>query len=490
MEEHNNGLRYMFAGTYPQILAVLSCTTSAISDGMSYGWSAPIIPKLEAPDSPIKITENDKDNLENVYLLGAIFGVPVTVFLVDKIGRKYTILMAGLINLAAWLIIAIANTAPWILVARFMVGTAGDVAFIAAPMYIAEIADQKIRGFLSSLIFTMMLIGILLMYVIGPYVAIQTSSLVAAFFLAVQILTFSFMPESPYFYLCKGKYGSAKRSLERLRADPNVEKEITEMKTAIERQKSESGRFKDLFVGINNRKALTIMIVLNGAQHFSAYSVIMMNMHMILGAASSTYLHTNYTAMIFALFMMIAAFLAGLVCDKFGRKILLTISSFLTSIVLVILAIFLHLKQVGYNVDGISWIPIVCVLAYALVFKVGLGLLPIVLTAELFSANVKAMGMCLADAFYIAWAMLSVYVFFWSSRSVGMYFSFYIFAACAFLTSIYCMLAVPETKGKTLEQIQMMLKGVKPPKIVEMKEIKSKDQTKTSPESVAFLSQA
>lgn len=490
MEEHNNGLRYMFAGTYPQILAVLSCTTSAISDGMSYGWSAPIIPKLEAPDSPIKITENDKDNLENVYLLGAIFGVPVTVFLVDKIGRKYTILMAGLINLAAWLIIAIANTAPWILVARFMVGTAGDVAFIAAPMYIAEIADQKIRGFLSSLIFTMMLIGILLMYVIGPYVSIQTSSLVAAFFLAVQIITFSFMPESPYFYLCKGKYGSAKRSLERLRADPNVEKEITEMKTAIERQKSESGKFKDLFVGINNRKALTIMIILNGAQHFSAYSVIMMNMHMILGAASSTYLHTNYTAMIFALFMMIAAFLAGLVCDKFGRKILLTISSFLTSIVLVILAIFLHLKQVGYNVDGISWIPIVCVLAYALVFKVGLGLLPIVLTAELFSANVKAMGMCLADAFYIAWAMLSVYVFFWSSRSVGMYFSFYIFAACAFLTSIYCMLAVPETKGKTLEQIQLMLKGVKPPKIVEMKEIKSKDQTKTSPESVAFLSQA
>lgn len=468
---------------------LFSGTTSAISDGMTYGWTSPIIPKLEEPDSPIKISDTDKDNLENAYIFGAICGVPATVLLVDKIGRKFTILTAALLNLAGWLIIAIANTSIWILIARFMVGLAGDVAFIAAPMYIAEIAAEKIRGFLSSLIFTMMLIGIFLMYAIGPYVSIMTSSCVGAFFLAFQIITFSFMPESPYYYLTKGKYGSAKRSLERLRVDSNVEKELSEMKAAIERQNQESGKFKDLFVGVNNRKALTIMVILNGAQHFSAYSVVMMNMHMILGAASSTYIDTNYTAMIFALFMMIAAFLAGLVCDKFGRKILLTISSFLTGIVLVVLAVFLHLKHLGYNVDSISWIPIVCVLAYALVFKVGLGLLPIVLTAELFSANVKAIGMCLADAFYMTWAMLSVYVFFWASRSFGMFFPFYIFAACAFLTTIYCMFGVPETKGKTLDEIQLMLKGITPPKSVEMVELKEKNH-KNTPESKAFLSEA
>ncbi|XP_044754291.1 facilitated trehalose transporter Tret1-like [Coccinella septempunctata] len=496
MKSKSKGLKYMFSGTWPQVLAVLSCTVSAIGDGMQYGWSAPIIPILERPDSPVKITETDKDWIENIYLMGGIFGVPITIYLVDKIGRKYSVIAAGLLNLAAWILTAIASKSTLLLIARFMTGIAGDVAFVAAPMYIAEIADQKIRGFLATLIYTMMLVGIFLIYAIGPYVSVFVSSCVGASFLIIQLLTFPFMPETPYYYLCKGKFEKARRSLVRLRVNPDVDKEMGEMKAAIERQKSESGRPQDLIMEKSNRKAVIIMVVLNGAQHLSSISVMLMNMHMILSSAGSIYIETNYAAMLFSALMMVAAIVAGLVCDRFGRKILLISSSILTGAVLLTLAIFFHLKQTGFDVDSVSWIPVFCVLSYALFFKFGLGIIPIVLTAELFPAKVKAMGMSIADALYLTWALISVYLFLYTSRAFGMAVPFYIFAFCAFGSAAFCAWVVPETKGRTLEEIQMILKGIPVTRasleLIEMSKSKQSNlnNKEASPESVAFLEEA
>ncbi|KAL3270208.1 hypothetical protein HHI36_009264 [Cryptolaemus montrouzieri] len=459
---------------------------------MQYGWSAPIIPILEGPDTPVKITKGEEIWLENIYLLGGLCGVPVTIYLVDKLGRKYSVLAAGTLNLAAWIVTAIATQASWLLVARFMTGMAGDVAFVAAPMYIAEIADQKIRGFLATLIYTMMLVGILLIYSIGPYTSLLVSSCVGASFLIIQLVTFPFMPESPYYYLCKGKYDKAKRSLERLRVNPNVEKEIAEMKAAIERQKTERGRPQDLFLEKSNRKAVIIMVVLNGAQHLSSISVMLMNMHKILSAAGSIYIQTEYAAIIFSALMMIAAAIAGLVCDRFGRKILLITSSILTGLVLLILAIFFHLKELDFNVDSVSWIPIFCVLAYALVFKFGLGIIPIVLTAELFPAKVKAMGMSIADALYLFWALVSVYIFLYTSTEFGMFVPFYIFSFCSIGSAAFCFWVVPETRGRTLEEIQMILKGIPVTRasleLIEMTKSKDNNINKdVPPEAVAFI---
>lgn len=81
----------------------------------------------------------------------------------------------------AWIIIAFATKVEYIYVARFFAGIAGDTAFVAAPMYIAEIADQKIRGFLSSIIYLMMLIGVLLVYCVTPFVPLWVPCVIGKF---------------------------------------------------------------------------------------------------------------------------------------------------------------------------------------------------------------------------------------------------------------------------------------------------------------------
>lgn len=204
------------------------------------------------------------------------------------------------------------------------------------------------------------------------------------------------------------------------------------------------------------------MSVLNGAQHFTGISVILMNVHSILSAADSVYLDYNYTAIVFAILMLVAASLAVSFVDRFGRKILLITSSFLTGMSIAVLAGFFAFKNAGFDTAPFSIIPTIAVMAYAVVFKVGLGIIPIILTGELFPTSMKAIGMTVADAMYVIFAIISVYLYQWLAVAYGIHVPLFIYAASSIFTAIFSAFFVPETKGKTLEEIQMILKGINP----------------------------
>ncbi|CAH1153884.1 unnamed protein product [Phaedon cochleariae] len=450
----------MFRGTFPQLIAVLTGTIGAISDGMHYGWTAPVLQILDRPGTPIHLSSSDHLWLESVYMIGGLAGLPLTIFAVDRIGRKGSILLSASIALLAWILIAFADDVIYLYVARFAVGLSGDVAFVAAPMYIAEIADKNIRGFLAGIIYVMMLVGILVIYAVAPYVPFYVPSIIGGIIVSVQLITFPFVPDSPYYLISRGEDEKAKKHLKRLRGTDNVDKELSEISAAVKRQISEKGRPQDLVLSKSNRKAILIMFVLNGAQHFSSISVMLMNLHQILLAADSVYLSSEVAGIIFAALMLISATIADFVVDKFGRKSLLTISSLLTGVSLLVLAIFFTLKARGFNVESISWIPVVSVMVYAAVFKFGLGIIPIVMTAELFPAKVKAMGMTIADFCYLLFGWISVEIYQRLSENVGYDVPFYLFAASCLLTAIFVQVYIPETKGKTLEEIQFILKGI------------------------------
>lgn len=431
---------------------------------MQYGWTAPIIPILESDNTPVEIGDSDEVWLETIYMLGGLAGLPITIFLVDKIGRKRSILVASTTSLLAWVLIAVANHVAYYYVARFMTGVAGDMAFVATPMYIAEVAEQKVRGFLAGLIYIMMLVGLLVVYSVVPFVEIWQSSIVGASFLVFQLVTFTFLPESPYYYLIKGKKEKAEKSLKHFRSNCNVEQELRTIALAVERQQQERGKPQDLIMVDSNRKGLIIMSVLNAAQHFSSISVILMNLHSILNAAGSIYIESTYAAIIFAVAMLVAAVIAVAVVDKAGRKILLTTSSLLTGISLAVLATYFAVKNAGVDTSAFSWVPIASIMVYAAVFKYGLGVVPIILLGELFPTSVKAMGMTLSDTMYVSFAAISLYLY-QELAVFGLEIPFFVFSASCIFTAIFCMWYVPETKGKTLEEIQYILKGARPSQV-------------------------
>lgn len=455
--------RDMFKGTFPQVMAAFFATVGAISDGMQFGWSAPFLPILQADDSPIKITESDIDWLESVYMIGGLAGLPITIYMVDKIGRQKTVLFASSSSFTAWVLIGIANNVYYLYVARFLTGLAADVAFVAGPMYVAEIADQKIRGFLAGVIFLMMLGGFLILYGVAPFVPFYVCSIIGGIIVGIQLIGVPFMPDSPYFLVSKGKNEKAKRHLQKLRGHENVDKELAAITVAVERQKTERGKPQDLFISKSNRKAVIVMTVLNIAQHFSGMTVILMNLHSILTAAGSVYVSSNVAGIIFSGIMLTAGIITVFMIDRIGRRVLLAFSSFLSGFSLLVLAIFFTLQKHGYIGNATTWIPIASVMVYAAVFKSGLGIIPIVMTAELFPAKVKAMGMALADFIYLMAGFASIQLYS-AFKVYGMDIPFYIFAVATLLTAVFSVTYVPETMGKSLEEIQFILKGEPFPK--------------------------
>lgn len=427
---------------------------------MQYGWTAPVLPILLGPDSPVKTTKHQGELLESMLMIGSFCGLIPTVYFVEKLGRKRSILLSSFVTLVIWIITAVASEIEHLYVARFFAGAAGNMAFVAAPMYIAEIADQKIRGFLSSIIYLMMLIGILLIYGIAPFVPIYVHCIVGAALVAIELIIFPFMPESPYYLIHKNRKEEARKSLKRLRPDgSNISRELEEIAAVVTRQKTEKGRPQDLILVPSNRKAFMIMAFLNGAQHFSSISVMLMNLHLILEAAGSIYIKSSTAAIIFSFIMFISAVVASFLMDKFGRKILLITSSILTGTCLMVLSVYFSLKSSGYNLDSISWIPIVSTMCYACFFKLGLGIVPIVLTAELFPTKIKAIGMTLADTMYVVSCLLSLQVYQLLFNHYGIQYPFYIFSVSCFLAALFTYFFIPETKGKSLDEIQFLLKG-------------------------------
>ncbi|KAJ8954666.1 hypothetical protein NQ318_011356 [Aromia moschata] len=437
----------------------LAGTLFAVSNGMTVGWTAPMIPYLISNQSHIETTRHEAEQLESALLIGAFCGLPTTIFFTQKIGRKLSLLLASCVVLVAWTAIAFGDNLIYIYVARFFSGMAGNMAFVAAPMYLAEIADQKIRGFLSSIIYLMMLTGCLIMYCVGPYLPYYSSCLIGICLAVSEISIFSFMPETPYYLMFKNRPEEAKKSLQFFRPKVNVEKEMQDISAAITRQKTERGRLKDLFVVGSNRKALVIMTALNAGQNFSAINVVMMNLHLILREAGSIYMEDSLAGILFGAILLTAACTASLQLDRHGRKVLLITSSVLTGCCLFVLAVYFNLKNSGYDVLQVSWIPIAAVMTYAASFKLGLGIVPIVVTAEIFPARIKAMGMTIADAVYVTWGIASLYVYQWLGESYGLHVPFYLFSVCAFLLALFTSFYIPETKGKSLEEIQMVLKG-------------------------------
>lgn len=441
-------------------LCYFSGTLAAISDGMQYGWTAPVLPILLSPDSPVPITKTQGELLESMLMIGSFCGLLPTVYFVEILGRKRSILLSSFVTLIIWIITALANRIEYLYVARFFAGSAGNMAFVAAPMYIAEIADQKIRGFLSSIIYLMMLVGILLIYTIAPFVPVYAHCIVGAALVVIELIVFPFMPESPYYLIHKNKKEEARKSLKKLRPNgSNIDKELEEIAAVVARQKTEKGRPQDLILVPSNRKAFLIMAMLNGAQHFSSISVMLMNLHLILEAAGSIYIKASTAGIIFSLIMFGSAIVASFLMDKFGRKVLLISSSTLTGLCLLVLAVYFSLKSSGYDVATISWIPIVSTMCYACFFKLGLGMVPIVLTAELFPTKMKALGMTLADTMYVISCLLSLQVYQLMKDNFGFEYPFYIFSISCFIAATFTYFFIPETKGKSLDEIQFILKG-------------------------------
>lgn len=456
----NSGENENSARKLPQYIAGLASTLGALAAGMVLGWSSPAGSKL-ATEYQIPISETEFSWISSIFNLGAAtICVPIGV-LSDIIGRKKAMLMLVIPFTIGWALIIWSNSVVMFDVGRYILGVSGGAFCVTAPMYTGEISESSIRGSLGSYFQLMLTAGILIAYILGSLISIFALSLISAVVPLIFFGVFFFMPESPTYFLKKGQVDAARQSYKWLRGSHyNIEPELMAQNEAIELANRNRVAFTVAIRSKAAQKGLFIAFGLMLFQQLSGVNAIIFYSSEIFKSASNTPDEQSDTpTIIVGAMQVIAVFVSTLIVDKLGRRILLFISSIAMCITTLILGVYFYLQSIDYDTLAFNWLPLASVCAFIILFSIGFGPIPWMMMGEIFSPQIK--GIAGSSACLFNWLMAFVVTKFYSDlkNEFGPHTTFWIFSVICLIGAGFIYMFVPETKGKSLDEIQIELGG-------------------------------
>nr|XP_023020580.1 facilitated trehalose transporter Tret1-like [Leptinotarsa decemlineata] len=422
-----------------QYIAAITANLGIICSEMHYGWPSPFVPTLQSGQYHFQISSEEGSWLVVAPLVGAIFGAFVTALIVDRFGRKRLIIFSSLPFVTSWLLIGFADSSTLMFVGRVLAGAADGLSFTAGSIR----PNHDVIN------------------IFGAYLALDTVAYIGTIFPILLLVTFSWMPESPYYLLMHGRTVEARKSLQTFRGVEEVTKELTRISGAIQEQADNRGSVFDLVTVKSNRKGLFITLGLRGIQQLSGTTAIIFYCKTIFKEAEGFISSSLATIIYFSVQLFLSA-LTSFVVDISGRRPLLIVSTTGTALTLLLNGVFLYLKNcTEVDTSSFDFVPLIALLCFVIVFSVGLQTIPLLVMGEIYPTSVKAIALCFMDIFYSVIVILISKFFHWSNDTYGMHVPFFTFSCCCLLGLVFIVFYVPETKGKTLEDIQAELRGQK-----------------------------
>ncbi|CAB3258534.1 unnamed protein product [Arctia plantaginis] len=454
MEEGQLWRQYIIAGI---------ANIAILTTGYSMGWTSPVNVILgNVTTSPLEdvVTIDEEAWIGSLLTLGAIFGPFIGGFAASSIGRKWGLMSCAIPLFIGWILIVTTYNVAMIYAGRIFWGLAVGMLFTISPMYCAEIATDDSRGALGSFLQMFITFGFLLVYSIGPFISYHAIAYVGIAIVAAFCIGFFFMPESPIYYLTKDNREAATECLAKIRGRSYeaVKSEIDKMEGEVQASLARTATIADVFRG-SNFKAFYISSALVFFQQFSGINAVLFYMSTIFSAAGAS-LDASIATIIIGAVQVVASCITPLVVDRLGRRILLLISSCGTSVGLGLLGMYFILSD-NKNpvVESIGFLPILALVVFIVTYCWGLGPLPWAVMSELFPIEVKAIAAPIATAFCWTLSFLITRFFTSVANAIGMgptFLIFGVFCVCAFFFTLFL---VPETKGKSFQEIQDMLAG-------------------------------
>nr|XP_022913033.1 facilitated trehalose transporter Tret1-like [Onthophagus taurus] len=443
-----------------QILAVCSAAISSLSASILFTWTSPTIPILISNEFP-NINIDLASYLTVIPPIVTILVSPFCSILTENYGRKYPLLAIGVCHICSWICIMLGEDIYIFYLSRIFFGIADAAMFGVLPVYIAEITTPKVRGTWGNAMGFGIFLGQLIMNTIGYYFDMKIAAYILVTIPISFLALFLTMPETPYFYLMKGKKEQAEKSLKQLRRSDNVSEELNRISDDVQKLISAKTSFKDCFSNKTNRKAVLLVTLARGIQQMSGISAFAVYTQLIFQEGMPE-MDRGISSIIYTASLTIFAFFGSIICDKLGRKKSMVISSTGCALCLTAESVYFYLKQeTSLNLTNISWFPIAGMILYVIVFCLGMGLTPMLLLSEMFSTSIRGKATGILTIIYCIYITITTKVFQLLTTNCGLFASFGMFAIFSYLSIILSYLYVPETKGKTLEEIQEILSGVK-----------------------------
>lgn len=402
--------------------------------------------------------------------LGAASMSLIIGYICDLIGRKLTKLLVALPMFAGWALLTWAQNVAMVYGGRLLTGMALGAFMVTNPVYVNEISQKEIRGILGSFTQLFIAAGILFDAIVGKFVTATAWYTFCCFLVpAIFFCLFIFMPETPIYYFNKGKDAHGKKTLARLRdEDYDIETELEDIKVSLknnERRENEFVMLKKSFKSHRStRRAFAITLTLMIFRVFCAIDSITAYTSYIFANATSK-IDPGYGTIILMSVQFAAALVQSLIIDKVGRKILLLISEVIVAVCLLIVGLcFLFRNREIISSDYhavVDYLALVALSLYTVGFSLGIAPIPLILNAELNPRETNS----LVTSFntFAAWIVIfgSTKTFLLIDEWIGVESAIILYGILSALGILFVFFFVPETKGKTPEEIRQILEEKK-----------------------------
>ncbi|XP_024031434.1 sugar transporter ERD6-like 5 isoform X2 [Morus notabilis] len=435
--------------TFAVVLTTLVLYCGSYAAGNSMGYSSPAESGII---NDLGLTLPQYSVFVSIVLVGMVFGAVLSGKTADVIGRRGTLGVADLFSITGWLAITFSKGALWLDVGRFLLGFSIGLCSYAGPIFVAEITPQNVRGALMSVVALTTTFGTAVFFLIGPLVNWRTLSLIGVVPYLLQLPGLLMIPESPRWLMKVGRAEECENALRRLRGEKaDISKEKADIKDHIEHSNRTS---EDGILSVFQRKyarCLIIGIGLVALPQFGGSGAVSFYTSSIFQSAGFS---SRFGSVAVGTTQVLTAILGVLFIDKFGRRPLLLISAVGTCLgsLLIGLSFFLQ-DNLHFWERNSPVLSLIGVLVYVGFYSLGLAGIPLIISSEIFPMNVKgsAGSIIYVILYSSSWVISYTYNFMFQWNSAG---TFLIFAAISGGTILFIWKMVPETKGRTLEEIQ------------------------------------
>ncbi|XP_041970686.1 facilitated trehalose transporter Tret1-like [Aricia agestis] len=469
-------------GKIHQAQTAITCSLGNLIVGLLYVWPSYTLNLYTAKNTTVlsePMSELESSLVGSIPSLGAMVGTAAIGFLLSVFGRKRGGVILALPVTISWLVVDLTTSSKVILAARFFGGLSVGAIMCHSPIYISEIAEESIRGMLTSAPVACYCLGVLFSYLLGWFFTYRYIIWINICVCLLYIALMMCLTESPVYLMRKNKEEEAAKAIahyrglstsskivleevSRLRQQITPSVELVPVNTEEKPEETEKSKlsaeeyspeppkmptWKLLFFSPSSRRAFTVVGLTLSLQVMMGMVAVQVYAKDIFSSAAPN-LSSHMCSVLLAFVLLMGSLLSTVLTDKFGRRILLVLSSIAVALCLILMGVQLQ------TMIAPAWLTAVLILVYCFSFMFGAGSIPYVLLAEAFTPEVQSLASMIQmeSVWFLNFFLVAVFPF--MVKFFGIYGSFYSFALFAIMDLIVGLTILPETKGLTNEQIQ------------------------------------
>ncbi len=432
--------------------------------GLLFGYDQGVISgALQGIENDFDVGSTAIEIITSWVTLGALFGALAAGIMADRLGRRLTIILAAILFTIGAFVEAIAPGTAVLVVGRVIVGFGVGVASVAAPLYAAEMAPARLRGRFVSTYQLAITIGIFVAYAVDQVLtnndawrAMLGVSCVPAVLLLIAMIP---MPDTPRWLVKAGRQEQAIDTCAKIHPDMDAETMMNDIAASLAAEEAERASWSEVF-SKSVRRPLMIGIGLAVFQQITGINAIIYYANKIFESAGFSTPADQAAATTWAIggVNVLATFIAVAYVDRFGRRPLLLAGLVGMGVSLLTVGFtFLKLDNetaVSGSPTTAGIITLVALVVFIASFAFSLG--PVVWTVinEIFPNRIRGRGVAVATAVNWGSAWLVSQFFLTLVDGIGNAATFWLLAFFCLVAYVWIFLKVPETKGRTLEEIE------------------------------------